>query len=795
MIRNYLKIAWRNLWKNKFYSAINILGLAIGLSVSILLMYWVQDEWGFDRFHRDVERIYKINAHVNTGDGSNVWGEVPAPVSTLAKKIPEVNAGIRMQSIGTPHIKYQQHVFDRAATAFVDSNFFTFFDFKLLQGNPKQPFPNINAVVLSSSLAKILFGETDPIGKTITIMQEFDFSVAGVMADFPENSSFKYQLLVPMSWYAKQFTEWGGNGSWKTIEEDVGNYSYTTFLKLSPGTNLPSLSEKLTVAFNKKRESPITPDRMGTRFELQALKDMHLVSKEGNSQAKKMVQIFFIIGVFILLIACINYVNLSTARAMLRFKEVSMRKIVGANKKQLFFQFIIETACLLVLGFLLAIAIITLVLPLYNSTSGKHLNIHFTDIAFWKITAYCLIGTLFASSIYPAFLLSSFNPLETLRGNLMNSISSTTFRRVLVIFQFSIACVLIFGTLVINKQLHYIRNMQIGYDRSYVLTSNIPDIMRPHLDVIKNTLEEAPAVQSVSFTNANILGGFGETADIEWEGKDDRNFLIKAMRIDQHFIPTLKLSLADGQNFQGTVADSAHFILNETAIAQMGIQDPVGKRIKLWQQEGTIIGVVKDFNYASLKEKIAPLVFFYKQMSESTQIVYAKTTAKDAPAVIASMQELWKQFAPDYTFDYRFMDQDFEAHYRAEQRSGKLLNIFSSIAIILSCMGLLGLATYIAQLKVKEIGIRKVLGASVSGILYLISADFIRLVFIAILIASPLAWWFMHQWLQDFAYHMNLSWWLLVISGGLAILIAILTISFQIIKAAMANPVQSLRNE
>jgi putative ABC transport system permease protein len=790
MFKNYFKTAWRNLLKNKFYSAINVAGLAIGLAVGIMILLWVQDEYSFDSFHKNRDTIYKINSHLGKGADEQVWEGAPAPLAIFCKQsIPEVVNEVRIDNVNGPLLfKYADKKFTETNMACVDSTFFSMFDFKLIKGNLQKPFPNMNSIILTESEAKKYFGTDEPIGKILS-MDYGDFTVCGVMKDFPENSSIRYNMLLPWNLDAYYFTKQGGNGNWKTMDEDLGSYSYQIYLQLQKGVSPEVVEKKITQLFIDKKGA----DSKNDFFSLQSLKSRHLVTRDGNTSALQIVRIFLLIAVLILIVASINYVNLSTARAMIRSREVSMRKIIGAARYQLFIQFITESVVLFFFASILSFLIIYSLLPLYNNLSGKHLVFSIANKDVWIVVGSTIIGTLALASIYPALLLSSFKPLQALKGKLSFGVGNVAFRKVLVVTQFVFSVGLIIGTIVISKQLQYIKEKDLGYDKEYVFSFALKGNINDHQDAAKEELLKQPGVLAVSTSGNPVLGEHSSTGDTYWEGKKEgRTFLIHPNSIDQNFIPLLKMQIVEGKNFSGAKSDSTHFILNESAVKQAGIENPVGKAFTLWSTKGTIIGVVKDFNFASLKKNIEPTIFTY---SAGNSFMYIKTNGKDAPAAINAAQKVWREYGSEFPFEYSFLDDDYTKMYESDQRAGTLFNAFAAIAIFISCLGLLGLATYTAQLKTKEIGIRKVLGASVTSITALLAKEFIVLIVISFIIAAPIAWIAMNNWLQNYVYRISISGWIFLIAGLSALLIALFTISFQAIKAAFANPVKSLRTE
>lgn len=790
MFKNYFKIAWRNLSKNKFYTIINISGLAVGLATGIMLLLWVQNELSYDKFHKDYQNIYQLSSRFKSSGEGVTWPGVPGPLAVYAKSFPEVLSVVRTSREFDQILsdKNRDKIFDGNVIAYADSGFFSMFSFPLLKGNKATVFLNNNSVVLTQSTAQKLFGNEDAMGKTVRFQGNY-FTVTGLLQNFPENSSVRYDAIFPMTFYAWEFTKGGGNGDWKTIDEDVGNYSFTTYIRLQPNTNIAKTAAAFTDAYKKARNGEST-----SSFQLQNLADIHLISADGNNAALRMVQIFLLIVILLLAIASINYVNLSTARSLIRAKEVSIRKIIGAKKQQLFFQFIIETIVLFCFATIMAVVLIFLLMPLYNNISGKELSFNLLDIDVWKAAGLAVLGTLIASSIYPAILLSSFKPIESLKGKVSSGIGIASFRKALVVFQFAISVILLVCTIIMSSQMQFIKSKDLGYDKSYVFSVPLTPEVVDHLDAVKTELKKQPGILNVSASDAyDITNIVNSTSDIEWKTKPaNSDMMITPLSADKDFIPTMRMKFVEGGNFSGVPADSSYFILNETAVQKMGLKKPyVGQQISFHEHKGTIIGVVQDFNFKSLKEKIEPLIFF--TFRNNRNILYIRTTAANVQQAIASTERQYKKYAGDLPFSYNFIDKSFEAQYKSDQRAGTLFNVFAGIAIFISCLGLFGLATYTAQVKTKEIGIRKVLGASVGGIVQLISKDFLKLVFISIIIATPVAWWAMNKWLQGFEYRVNVSWWVFVLAGVLALLIALATVSFQAIKAAIANPIKSLR--
>lgn len=785
MIRNYIKTAWRNLVKNKFYSVINIAGLTLGLAIGILILLWVQDELSFDSFHKNAANIYRLEISGGTGKSKQIFTAGVAPIGPLSKQqLPEVTEQVRLTGNGFYSLyKYGDKVFGDEYAMFADPSFFSVFDFPLIKGNNARPFVDDNSVVITETTAEKFFGNTDPIGKVIVADDKQNLTVSGVIADFPKNSSMRYDMLMPMSFNLKAMLKQGMD-----MGNNFGYLDYDTYLVLKPGTSLKTLATQIRqIHLNHK------PDDTDAEYLLLPLAKMHLYNADMTDKGISTIRMFIGIALLILVIACINYVNLSTARSMLRSKEISMRKIVGAGKAQLFLQFIIETALLFSLAAVLALGLIYVLMPLFNQVAGKQLVLNLADYHIWMVIGAAITATLIASSIYPAILLSSFEPLKALKGKISAGVGDIMFRKILVVTQFAFSILLIIGTIVITSQLNYIRSKKLGFDKTDVISVWMRD-MDKHYDAVKAELLKSPGVLDVTRSNQNIVRFQGFTGSVDWDGKDPKdNVIMHPIVVDKNLISFFKMKLVSGASFTGAVNDTAHFILNEAAIKQMGIKDPVGKRFTMQGNKGTIIGVVKDFHYASMKEKIAPAIFWYAPRYMNK--LYIKTTRRDAPKALAAAEKQFKTYNGQYPFGYAFLDDVFNGLYQSEQQEGTLFTYFASIAIAISCLGLLGLAAYTAQVRTREIGVRKVLGASVTGITAMLSFDFIKLVLIAIVIASPVAWYAMNKWLQDFAYRINMQWWVFAVAGLLAIIIAFATISYQAIKAALMNPVTSLRSE
>ncbi|QJB36554.1 ABC transporter permease [Chitinophaga oryzae] len=786
MFKSYFLTTWRNLVKNKFYSLINIAGLTTGLAVGLLILLWVQDERSFDRFHQRADHLYRLQNRVGTGISRHIWTVTNAPVAVNAQaRLPEVKGMMRMTGNGVySSFRYNNQLFPANKSFFADTTLFSIFDFPLVQGNAARPFTDAHTVVMTETAARKYFGKENPLGKVIVANDKTSFTVSGIIKDFPRNSSIQGELFFPM----QLLNDMHRAGKGKDCDHEWEEFDFQTYLLLQPGTDKAALANQL-----RNIHLEHEPNDTDIEYLLQPLVSMHLFDADGGDEGMQTVRIFTIIAMLILAISAINYVNLSTARAALRAKEVSVRKIIGAERKQLFLQFILETAFLFLLSLVLALMLAEALLPLFNRLSGKVLVIDLMSGRLWILTGIIGVTTLAVSSIYPALMLSAFEPLKALKGVLTGGIRDVAFRRVLVVGQFAISIGLITGTLIIGQQLHFMRTKNPGYDKEHVLMCWMPQ-GNAHYDAIRERMLREPEIKSMVRASGNIAMLGIQSGDTQWEGKEKgETVMVYPLSVEKDFIPFFKMQLMAGNNFSGTPADSGHYILNETAVKEMGLKDPVGQRFSLWKRQGTIVGVIKDFHFASLREKIEPVVLYYEP--QRAGLLLMKTDGRGASGAITALKEVWQQYNPDIPFEYHFMDETFDDIYRSDQRTGSLFNVFAGIAIFVSCLGLLGLTAYTAQVRTREIGVRKVLGAGVSSIVRLLTLDFIRLILVANVIALPVSWWAMSRWLNEFAYRIPLSWTVFLFSGTIALLIALFTISFQSVKAAMANPVKSLRTE
>ncbi len=801
MFRNYFKTAWRNIHKNKLFSALNIFGLSIGMASCFIILLYVQDELSYDRFNEKADRTYRVAFKANINGGKILEGNVMPPVAEALKNdYPEVEEATRLNLNGATKITYNNKTFKESKLALVDSNFFSVFTFPFIKGSSKTALIDPHTIVLTKDMAQKYFNTEEPIGELLKIDNE-EFKVTGVIDNLPANCHFHFDFFVSLSNlpYAKD-PSWLSSGMF-------------TYVVLKKGDDYKDLEAKFPDMVEKymgpqiQKQMGLTLSQFKTKgnelgFILQPLTSIHLYSETnfelepgGNASY---VYIFGAIAIFMLAVACINFINLSTASASKRAKEVGVRKVAGSGKLQLISQFLSESILITLVALMVAFALIEIVLPAFNNISGKHLGF---DIK--PVLAFIALGLLVSivAGIYPAFYLSSFKPIAVLKGKLTNNNKSFGLRSSLVVFQFFISVALIISTIVIYQQMKFIQNKKLGYDKEQIITLPNSYILGKKEKVYKEEMLKDSRIINATVSSFKPAGPSNNNNALAYpEGHD--NQLTKAVEyhVDENYIPTLGMQMAAGRNFSKDFStDSLGIIINESAAKAFGwgTLNAVGKTIiRQNSDKGTnipfhVIGVVNDFNFKSLHETISPLLMTLQP--EGGLIFKIKT--KDITGLLGTMKKQWDSYQTDEPFTYTFMDDLFNKTYSAEQKTGTILNIFSLLIIFVACLGLFGLATYTAEQRTKEIGIRKVLGASVAQVTQMLSKEFIKLVLIASLIAFPAAGWAMNKWLQSFAYRITISWWVFAIACIAALLIALLTVSFQAIKAAIANPVKNLRAE
>ncbi|MEP6749284.1 MAG: ABC transporter permease [Bacteroidota bacterium] len=792
MIRNYLKIAWRNIIRNKAFSAINIAGLALGMTCSLLIMLWVQDEKSIDAFHKNSKQLFQVY------ERDRYDGKVEAVYSTqgllageLKRVFPEIQYSTAMDYAAAPGASNTFEVGDKIIKMngmFADADFFSMFSFPLLRGNANNALNSPGGLAISHKMANLFFGGVEKaIGKTIRFENKLDLQVTAVFENLPVNSSLQFDFLRAWTDYVKE-NNWVPN--W-------GNTGPTTFIQLRAGADQVKVEAKikdLIYQYQAKNKSFVTELGLQSFPE----KYLHSTFKNGKLDGGRIeyVQLFTLLAIFVLLIACINFMNLSTARAAKRAKEVGLRKVIGAIRSSLIFQFIGEAMLLCLVSVIVAITLTELLLPAFNALTGKQLSLPVTQPVFWAILTVLLIATGFVAGSYPAFFLSSLNPVTVFKGSLKFNRGAAFFRKSLVVFQFTLSIVLIVGMIVIYHQMKYIQTQDIGYNRENLVYIPIEGELITKYTLFKEEAGKMPGILSISKMRNSPTIIEHHTGSITWPGKDPNVQVSFADAVAGYdFAKTLKLTVMEGRDFSkefGT--DSTAYILNETAVIKMGLQNPVGQTVVWGNHSGKVIGVLKDFHFSSMHQAIEPLILRLDE-NWGWGTILVRTQAGKTKEAIAGLQKTAAAINPKFPFTYQFSDEEYTRLYKNEEVVSKLANIFAFLAIFISCLGLFGLATFTAVQRTKEIGVRKVLGASVSNIVAMLANSFLKLVIIAIVLGFPMAWLVMNKWLENFAYKTNIEWWMFAIAGLLTIGIAMLTVSFQSIKAALSNPVKSLRSE
>ncbi|WP_066839315.1 ABC transporter permease [Rufibacter ruber] len=785
MYKNYLKMAFRNLMGNKVFSLINVFGLALGMTCSVLILLWVQDELSYDRFHQNIDHLYRVvgEQHYPGADDLTTPAGPGLLGPAMEKELPEVERAIRMTWGEQTLFSYGDRKFKESGI-YADSTFFEAFSFELLQGKAGQVLRHPKSVVISDSVALKFFGSKEAVGKLLKLNNQESYKVTGVMASVPTNSTLQFDYVLPFEEFLQQ------NQSLKTW----GSYGILTYLQLKPGVDPEAFNQKIK-HFVKKGDK----GERDTDFFVQAVKDIHLYSDfrqgKSNSGLVMYVRLFSVVAVFILIIACINFMNLATARAAKRAKEVGVRKAIGASKGSLVGQFMIESILIAFLALFLAANLVGVLLPAFNDLTGKAVEFNLADPQLLLMLLGVALVTGIISGSYPAFFLSSFEPVVVLKGTVKLNDRVTLFRKGLVVFQFVLSALLIVSTLVVYLQLHFIRTSDIGLQRQNMVSIPIEGDLRTNYEVVKQEMLRIPGVMAVTASDYNPLQLGSNTSNVEWRGKEPgAEILIDYMHVDYGYLKAMGMQLKEGRDFSkefGT--DTANYLINEEAAKLMQLKNPVGERLTMWDQQGQIVGVVKNFQSKSMQVNDMPLII--KLAPRQANFLFARVAPGKTPTVLASTEALLKKYNPAFPFEYHFLDDTFERMYRSESVIGQLTNYFAGIAIFISCLGLFGLALFTAEQRKKEIGIRKVLGASVAGIVMMLSKDFLKLVLLANLIALPLSWYLMRSWLEDYARHTDLSWWIFAAALIATFIIAMVTLSFHAIKTAVADPVRSLRTE
>jgi putative ABC transport system permease protein len=776
MAKNYLKIALRNFFRHKGYTFINTAGLAIGIACCILIMLWVQDELSYDRFHENAEDLYVATF----SNGSKVTPTALSPY--LKAEYPEVIHSTRYATQGKILLKYEDTDIYQEGGVMVDSDFLKMFTIPFLKGNPETALESPISILLSEEVARKLFGSSDPIGRTLNMNTSVDMKVTGVFEDYPSNSHISFQFIFPIALVMannKDYETWDYN-------------NIRTYVLLRKNTPVDSVDAKIRDVVERHRPQ----DKRA--MSLQPITRVHLNPLYQSGGTILYVYLFSALAFFILLIACINFINLTTARSSNRAKEVGIRKTVGACRSHLVRQFFGESLLLTLIASVLAIGLVYLFLPMFNNLTGKSFT---WELLLQRMVVLCIFGiillTMLMAGSYPSFLLSRFQPIKVLKENQMTGMKGAFFRRILVVLQFSLSVFLILGTLMVYRQVHYLRERDVGYDRDNIVYFDIGSRFRKNIETIKTEWLSHSNILGVTMTDIAPYrwmsnAGYG---DVHWEGKTNQQVKMVMISVDYDYLDTFGLKMAQGRFFSKEYSTDATdaYVINQAAVREMEMDDPIGKELRVWDLKKHIIGVVEDYNFESLRNEIVPMAMridpnWYFQAC-------IRISSQNIPDTLAFLEDRWNEMYPEYPFEYQFLDETIQNQYGAEQSIGKLVTVFTLLALFISCLGILGLSSYTAEQRTKEIGIRKVLGASVSSIVRQISKEFVVLVVIANVVIWPVAYFIMNRWLQRFAYRISIGWWSFVLTGVGVLVVSLLTVSWQILRAATANPADSLRYE
>jgi len=786
MLKNLITVAIRSFFRQRFYSLINLLGLATGLTCTLLIYLWVHDEINIDRHHQELDKIFRIVSNGKLDDGSVItWTITPGPLADdIRENIPEVAWAARTMHNGDQLFQFGEHSFLEEGV-FGDPDLFRILTFDITEGNYPPLTLEKNWLAISQSLANKLFGQENAVGKTVRVSRRYDLTIATVYADMTDNSSLHFDFILPFEIYR----EIRGEGfNW-------GNFDHDLYLKL----NNTSQSQLVIDKINQRVKEFFPPeDRDAIAFYIQPFADIYLYSGFENGLPLngriKYVKIFSIVATFILLIACINFMNMATARSIVRAREVGVRKVVGAQRVNLITQFIGESMLLSVVAMLLAIGLTTLILPLFNLLTTKHISIDLFDpvLLMTIILITVVTGTLAGS--YPSFFLSSYQPSRVLKGSINQNLTGDALRRSLVVFQFTITIILVISAIIVYDQIEFIRNKNLGYRRENIISFAARGDIGKQFDSFRNEIKQISGVKAITRADQSIVQVQNQTGSLSWPGKPvNSQLLFRTVVVDFDFLESMGFELIEGRFFSDQFNDSNNFVLTEKAVEVMGLSNPIGQQLSLWGYTGKVVGVVNNFHSRSLHEAMDPNIFFCQP--DNTWKVNVLLKNENVLETVNQIEAVYKKFSPEYPFDFTFLDDDFEKLYNNEKIAGRLSLIFTSMAVIISGLGLIGLAAYTAEKRKKEIGIRKTMGAAVVSIVALISRDFIRLCVIAIMIGCPIAYYLMDNFLGGFAYHTTVSYSAFIYSILLILLFTLSVVITQVTRAAMVNPVDVLRNE
>jgi putative ABC transport system permease protein len=789
MIKNYLKVAWRNLVRNKAHTLINIAGLSVGLACSLLILLWVQSELSVDAFHKNGPRLFTVYDRFYSGHKPIATYNTSGPLAAeLKKDIPEIEYASGFGFNGQHVFKVGDKILKLEGNS-ADADFFKMFSYQLLQGNARSALNTPSAIAVSRKMAEDFFGSPqNAIGKTIRYDNKKDFTITAVFENLAANSSQKFDFL----------TNWDAFYQENPWAREMSNIGPGTYFQLRADANPALVEAKLSHYMDKFNKEPRNSE--SAILGLQRFDKVYLHGNfaDGKPEGGRIgyVNLFSIVAIFILLIACINFMNLTTARSIKRAREIGVRKVIGAVRGVLIQQFIGESLLLTLIAVVISLVLLILLLPLFNQITQKQIELPFNQLSFWVKLVMLMLVTGVISGSYPALFLSSFNPVKVLKGTVKLNSGTTLFRKGLVVFQFVLSVVLIISTIIVSRQVNFIQSINLGYDRENLVYVPLEGDLLTKYKIFKNEALKMPGIQSLTLISSTPTNIQQSDSGIGWDGSDPNlNMQFTYAYAGYDFLQTMNLKLVRGREFsRDFLSDSTGFMINEAALKIIGYTNPIGRHLKFRGVHGTIIGVLKDFHFSSLHEQIRPLIIpFGEQNKYGTMLI--RTAPGKTKEALASLGSLSKQLNPDFQFTYTFSDEEYNKLYNNEQIVSKLSDAFAFLAIFISCLGLLGLAMFTAEQRIKEIGIRKVLGANVGSLFVLLSSEFLLLVVIALLIASPIAWFAMSKWLQSFVYKAPVQIWIFILAGSLVILIAMATVSFQAIKAALVNPIKSLRSE
>jgi predicted permease len=785
MIKNYLLIAVRNIVRNKLFSTVNILGLAFGICSALLIFLWVNDELEYDYFHANASRLYRVMENQKYTDGRiYTFAATPGPMAPFIKeKYPEIEKATRF----TWEVNNLMQVDDKTfyeMGRYVDQDFVEMFSFPFLKGNMATALKDKNSVVITEKMAKKYFGAQDPIGKVLLMNTKRSFTVTGVLKDLPRNSSIQFEYLLPFEVF------WDDN----TWLHEWGNNNIRTFLLLREGTDRANFAAKF------KNEIDAHQEKSNVELFIQPQAEAYLygdfengVQSGGRIDSVKM---FFVVAVFVLIIACINFMNLSTAQATKRAKEVGLRKVIGAVPSQLFRQFMGESFVTVCVSAVLALLFALLLIPIFNEITGKALTLNLLDSRLLMIFGIIIVFTAFVAGSYPALFISEFKPVQVLKGQLKSGSRAAIFRKVLVVVQFSLSIILIISTTVVFRQMNFMENRDIGFVRENVFYLWMEGDVRPKLETFRTRLLTQPGIESVTSASQIPIDIGNSTVGVEWEGKDpNEKILFSNINVDFEFIQALKMNMKEGRPFdRSRISDTSNYIVNEKAAEKFGFKNGVADQdLTMWDRKGKIVGVVKDFNFGSLHSAVDPLIL--RMDPKETYCLLVRVKPGETEAGLRSTEVLWKEYAPGYPFKYSFLNQNWEDFYKTEAQRGKVFNTLAILSIFISCLGLFGLSAFSAERRTKELGIRKALGASMPGLVRLMGKEFTILVLLAAGVGCPIGWYFMTKWLETYAYHVDVGYLTLIMAAVVCLVVSLVTISYHSVKVAASDPVKSLRYE